>query len=370
MIEVVKWICLCLIVLNAPTFGLHAFGSAAGSVLSALTFGMPIVYAILVRRLSIQIIFIAIGLSYFLLSGIQFYNGVESEFIARFLKFMLLVVFGVEIAKNTSRIELFYFLLIGACSIIINSIFFSDTYGRYSGFYLDPNSAGFICIIGYGLTYGMDKSKLKVIGQFIFTFAGFITFSRTFLLIWLLVNLIALKLNPKNIKIFILGFLVIFLMIFFSETLQLNAVRFKQLKAIVTNESVKKDEINEDTRTDTWAPFYKYIYAKPYFGNGYGSFTAGGFRSKGPHNSFLLVIGEAGIFALLIFLGLQLYTLKYGFIYFNQKPYILMMSIGQFLFLLTNHNYFTTYYLIFISMWLIYQINIISKSSLEATSEI
>ncbi|MEQ8217992.1 MAG: O-antigen ligase family protein [Arenibacter sp.] len=354
-----------MIILNAPTFGLYAFGSAVGSAVSALTFGMPIIYAILTKRLSIQIIFVAIGLSYFLIAGIQFYNGIESEFLARFYKFMLLVIFGVEIVKNTSKIELYYFLLIGASSIIINSIFFTDSYGRYSGLYLDPNSAGFICIVGYGLTYGLDKSKLRLIGQFLFTFAGFITFSRTFILIWLIVNLIALKLNPKNIKIFFVGAAVIALLISFSAVLKLNTVRFNQLKALATNERVSTQELNNDSRTETWAPFYKYIYDKPIFGNGYGSFTAGGYRNKGPHNSFLLVIGEAGIFALLLFLGLQLYTLYYGFIYFTQKPYILMMSIGQFLFLLTNHNYFSTYYIILISMWLVHQIKIISESRLE-----
>ncbi|RTE53800.1 hypothetical protein EHW67_07645 [Arenibacter aquaticus] len=356
MIEIIKWFCLGLIVLNAPTFGLHAFGSAAGSILSALTFGMPLVYAILVKNVHILKIYLAIGLGYFLISGIQFYNGVESDYFSKFYKFLILVILGGAIAKNTSKKELFWLLIIGSSSVIANAIFFTDTYGRYSGFYLDPNAAGFICITGYGLSYGMEKGKLKLLGQFIFTFAGFLTFSRTFILLWILLNLIALKINPKNIRIFAIGAVVIILLISFSEALKLNVVRFNQLKALVSNEKVSTQELNEDSRTATWATFYDYVLDKPLLGNGYGSFQTNGLNRVGPHNSFLLVIGEAGVFILLIFLGYHIYLLYQGAYLFTSSPHIVMMTIGLFLFLLTNHNYFTAYYLILLSMWILTQI--------------
>jgi len=356
MIEIIKWFCLGLIVLNAPTFGLHAFGSVAGSVLSALTFGMPLVYAILVKNVHILKIYLAIGLGYFLISGIQFYKGVESDYFSKFYKFLILAILGGALAKNTSKKELFWLLGIGSSSIIINAVFFADTYGRYSGFYLDPNAAGFICITGYGLSYGIDKGKLKLIGQFLFTFAGFLTFSRTFILLWLLLNLISLKLNPKNIKILLIGASVIVLLISFSAALKLNTTRFNQLKALVSNEKVSTQELNEDSRTATWATFYDYVFDKPILGNGYGSFQSNGLNRVGPHNSFLLVIGEAGIFILFIFLGYHMYLMYQGALMFFTKPYILMMSIGLFLFLLTNHNYFTAYYLILLSMWILTQI--------------
>lgn len=356
MIQIVKWTCLGLIILNTPTFGLHAFGSSAGSFLSALTFGMPLIYAVLAKNINILRIYIAIGLGYFLVSGIQFYKGEESDYFSKLYKFILLVVLGGELARNTSKRELFWLLGIGSSSIIINAVFFADSYGRYSGFYLDPNAAGFICITGYGLTYGMDKGKLKLVGQFLFTFAGFLTFSRTFILLWLLLNLISLKLNPKNIKVLIIGAAVIVLLISFSAALKLNTVRFNQLKALVSNERVSTRELNEDSRTDTWATFYKYVMDKPFFGNGYGSFQTDGLNRVGPHNTFLLVIGESGIFMFFIFLGHYLYLLYMGAVLFTKKTYILMMTIGLFLFLLTNHNYFTAYYLIFISMWILTEI--------------
>src|SRR5690606_5915696 len=125
--EVIKWFCLGLIVLNTPTFGLYALGSGFGSALSALTFGMPLVYAILIKNIHLLKIYLVFGLGYFLMSGIQFYNGDESDYFSKFYKFVLLVVLGGEIARNTSKNELFWLLSIGASSIVVNAIFFSDS---------------------------------------------------------------------------------------------------------------------------------------------------------------------------------------------------------------------------------------------------
>lgn len=352
MTNIVKLLCLGIILLNTSTFGLHAFGSAIGELFSMLIFGMPIVYGILKKKMFVLKIFIALGLGYYLLSGIQFYRGIDTFYFRDFIKFIALVLFGGEIVKNTSKTELFIFLLIGAGTVILNAIFFTDNYGRYSGFYLDPNAAGFICITGYGLTYGLNQGKLKLFGQFVFSLAGFMTFSRTFIILWVLINLLSLKLSLKNLKIFFIGAIVVVLLISFSAALQLNTVRLNQLKALVTNEKVSTQELNEDSRLDTWARFYNFIYDKPLFGNGFGSFQGGGLGRIGPHNTFLLLIGEAGIIPFLIFFGLQFYILYYGYLKFMEKPYLLMMGIGQFLFLLTNHNFFTAYYLILIVMWI------------------
>ena len=103
MIQVIKWMCLCLLIFNAPTFGLYAFGTGMGSFLNVLTFGMPLLYAILVKNINILKIYLAIGLGYFLVSGIQFYKGVESDYLGKLYKFGLLVLLGGEVVKNTTR---------------------------------------------------------------------------------------------------------------------------------------------------------------------------------------------------------------------------------------------------------------------------
>ncbi|MEX0290793.1 MAG: O-antigen ligase family protein, partial [Flavobacteriaceae bacterium] len=124
------------------------------------------------------------------------------------------------------------------------------------------------------------------------------------------------------------------------------------LQSIFGDEQVSVQDLNQGSRTATWSTFYPYISDKPFLGNGFGSFQGGGLNRKGPHNTFLLVWGEAGIFALLIFLGLYLYLLRKSLGVFYQKPHLTMMSVSLILFLLTNHNYFTAYAIIFISMWI------------------
>ena len=290
--------------------------------------------------------------SYYIISGFQLDSYYDpNEFIARTFKFLIIAVFAGAILKHTSLKEMYWILLIGASTVIINAVFFPDNYGRYGGVYIDPNAAGFVCIAGYALTYELNKSKDKILGQFVFSLAGFLTFSRTFILIWLLVNLISLKINLKNARIFVLGAVVIIIMITFSEALQLNAVRFKQLESIVTNEKVNTSELNEDSRTETWAMFYDYIRDKPFIGNGHGSFQANGVHRIGPHNTYLFIIGEAGIIAFSIYLAFQFVLLKKSIQYFNKHPSFIMLFIAQGLFLLTNHNYFTSYYLLFVVLW-------------------
>jgi O-antigen ligase len=298
---------------------------------------------------------IVIGLSYYLISAVQ-YSGDFRFFVTLFLKYFIVVICGYEVIKDTSKKELFIFLMIGALSILMHTLFFTSDYGRYSGFYINPNVGGFICITGYGLSYGLDNKKIKLIGQFLFTLMGLLTFSRTFIVLWLLVNLLSIFINIKNVKIFVLGALIMSTLFVIDEFIGLNNPRFKQLKALVTNERVDSRQISEDSRTETWARFYDYVLDKPIVGNGYGAFQGGGVHRLGSHNTYLLVIGESGIIPFLIFTGLFLYMLYKGIVLFRYAPHILMQAIGIAVFLLANHNFFNFYYITFLAMWLQYQI--------------
>jgi len=361
--RIFKYIVAAFFVFNLPTFCLFAFGSTMGRVVSILTFILPILYAIFSKNLVILKFFLIVGLSYFLLSGFQFYSGDESNYWAWFIKYLLLVLFGAAIVSDISKKELLIMLIIAASSVVFNAVFFSDDYGRYSGFYLDPNAAGSVCMAGYALSFGFEKSRLKTIAQFLCTFAGLITFSRTFIVLWIIVNLISLKLNPKNIKVLALGVVVIAFTLSLASFLNFNPIRFSQLQSLVGDEEVSLEELNEGSRTATWAKFYPYISEKPVLGHGFGSFQGGNQISRiGPHNSFLLIWGEAGIMALLAFLGLHLYLLKKSLVIFYQKPHLFMMSISLILFLMTNHNYFTAYTIIFISMWIFIETHKIVKN--------
>ena len=158
------------------------------------------------------------------------------DYINEIIKYFILIICGAELARDTSTKEFIFFLMTGAISILLHAVLFADGYGRYSGFYLNPNGAAFICLIGYCLTFNIERKLLKYILIFIFTFAGAITFSRFFFLMWLLVTLISVIGDKRNVQVLGIGAGAIVLLISVAAILQLNAERFAMLEGLLTDD--------------------------------------------------------------------------------------------------------------------------------------
>lgn len=353
--KLLRYITFALIILNLPSIGLSSYGGGIGSLLSFVTIGLLAFYYFLEKKTTPNWWLIIISLLFFLISSLK-YSGPTFVFIFDAIKYFIFLIAAYELAKHINNFEFYVFLLIGALTIILEAVLFTSEWGRYSGFYLAPNEASFICITGYAITYGLKNTSFKLFGQFLFTLAGLLTFSRTFIVIWLLINVISLKISVKNIRVFGLGFLIIGTLFFIDELVGLNNPRFEQLKAAVNNEGVSSEEINEDSRADTWAKFYDDILESPLIGNGYGSFSGKVGHGLGVHNSYLMVIGEAGILPFFLFLAYIVYLIIMSLIYFNKKPNLMMQIIALSIFLLANHNFFTFYYVSFAAMWVQYQV--------------
>ncbi|MFD1004388.1 O-antigen ligase family protein [Winogradskyella aquimaris] len=337
---------------------LSAYGGGVGSLLSYLTILFLTLYYFFGKKTRPNWWLIIISILFFMIGGFQFI-GLTSGFIYDTIKYFIYLICAYEMVKNISVSEYNFFLVIGSATIILEAVMFTSDFGRYSGFYLAPNEAGFICITGYATTYGLKNAGIKLTAQFICTLAGLLTFSRTFILIWLLINIISLKISIKNIRIFGLGFLIISTLFFIDEMVGLNNPRFEQLKSIISNDGgVTSEELSEDSREDTWAKFYDKILDSPFIGNGYGSFSGKEGHGKGVHNSFLTVIGEAGILPFILFVAYIGYLNVMSIVYFNKKPNLIMQIIALSLFLMANHNFFTFYYVSFAAMWIQYQIEV------------
>lgn len=352
--RILKYISLALVLFNLPSFGLMAFGAGVGALLSYGTIFILFVYYALEKKTAPNWWIIIIAILYFTISSLQFY-GPPTVFMLELVKYLIFVICGYEMTKHVSNIELFVFLLIGALSVGIEALLFSSDFGRYAGFYLNANVAGFICIYGYSVIFGIKSDTLKLLGQFVFTLMGFLTFSRTFIVIWLLINIISLKVSVKNIRIFGIGFLIFLTLLFIDQVVGLNNPRFDQLKSIANNEEVSSQEISEDSRTETWALFYDQIFEAPLIGSGYGTFS-GKLNEMGVHNTYLMILGEAGILPFLLFLCYIAYLFFESFMFFKKAPYLIMQTISLSIFLLANHNFFTFYYMTFAAMWIQYQI--------------
>ncbi|MUH36914.1 O-antigen ligase domain-containing protein [Zobellia amurskyensis] len=363
-----KYLILSLFILNLPGIGLVVLGSVVGSLLSYLSFILLFVYYIFYLKGKINVWLMLIGVTYFLISGLQLYFNVdERAFYIMFIKFIILVTFGSSFFASVKTNDLVFFVMLGVLSIIGNAFLFSDDYGRYAGFYLNPNAAGFVCITGYALCFDLKKSKIKTFFQMIFTIAGLLTFSRTFILAWIVLNLLSLRISIKNAKILGIGLAIALLTLTFGELLNLNGLRFKQYQSVLQNDS-SAEVLQEGSRTETWAVFYKEIFNNPLFGNGFGKFQGGGIHGLGTHNTYLLIIGEAGIIPFLLFLSFIFYLLFWSNKLFSLNPSLFLLSISLSLYLLTSHNYFDTYFKLCITMFLYQKIQFLRKQTNFSTN--
>jgi len=354
MKKVLKYTILALFILNLPGFVIVNFGSGISSIMSYASFLLLIVYYFQFQRGKPNMWLVYAGLGYFLIAGLNIYVDIPiQKYVILIVKYMILVIFGNSFFKEVTKKEMINFITIGALSILINATLFSDIYGRYSGFYLNPNAAGYMCITGYALCYSLKKGRNRTILQIILTLAGLLTFSRTFILIWILTNIISMRIELKNVRVLVLGVIIGITLLTFGELFNLNGLRFKQYQAVFNNKASVQD-LEKGGRSETWSLFYEETVKHPIFGGGYGKFQRHGIFKIGPHNTYLLILGEAGIIPLIIFIAFMTYLLFWSNKLFSLDPSLFLSVVILLLFLLTSHNYFDTYIKLCVTLF-IYQ---------------
>ena len=334
-----------------PTFFLEIYGDAIGSYCSYAMFILLIIYYSLITKGKVIMPFLILGLSYFLISGVVFTPDFE-DLIYKLLKYLVFIIAGAEVVKRTTKNELMVFLLIGAISVIINAWFFQDDYGRYGGFYLNPNSAGVLALIGYSLSFTIDKKLMKYIGFFVFSLAGIITLSRYFLFMWVILSFASLYYNRKNAVVFGIGFGTLLLLLSISTLLQLNSMRFSVIESILENQiSQGLVFINENSRFDSWSEYYNMILEKPFFGNGYRELEGVHEVKSGVHNTFLLTLGEAGLLPFIILIIIYTRMCVKSIVLSKTLPYLLLVVLSIIGYMFVSHNYYDNYLILFISIW-------------------
>lgn len=356
-----KLVILLTILLNIPGFFLAHVSAIAGTILSYSTFALIIVYYTFNKKEKPIVSFVVLGLLYFFISTLVEVQN-DTILYSTFIKYFIFVILGAKVVKDSKDIEIFIILLLGSLSIIYDLIFISGIEGRFSGFYLNPNLAGFVCILGYCMSFSITNKKLKIFGQLMFSFAGIVTFSRTFLVIWLFVNIISLTTNFKNIYKIIAVIFLIGLFLTFGDKLNFNRQRLNSFSSLF--EGKVTEDLENDSRTDVWATYYDKILDRPIFGNGYLSLSGkphiqvdGSTRIQGVHNTFLMIMGEAGIIVFMYFLYIYGKILISSYKIFRFKPLYFFISVSVVLYMLTSHNYFDNYFMLFISIWVFIQLN-------------
>ena len=359
---------LFLLLLNIPSIVLKTQTIEISSPISYLLFfllGMLIVTN--KTKLPKQILFLA-GISslYYFIGAFQNEQSFKILFIEYF-KF-LLHLFGLSISlQYINQKTIILLLLAGAITILLDSVYFRfndfegigyvSEYGRYSGFYLNPNTASIICLLGFALTI-LKKDVWKILSIF-FSFLGFLTLSKTFMISWFLITSIYLFYNRKHItKLFLIlvsSFLALFI---FSEKLNLDTDRFSFLTSLFSA-SLDTEFLNKNNRVDQWAKFYELIIDSPIFGNGYSSFliSLADIDGQGVHNTFLMIFGESGFLPFLLFLSLIIRILYSTFTNRVHNIDTFFLTIVLFITLSVSHNFFSSGIQIFIIAFIIYRIH-------------
>ena len=351
--QLLKYILLILIFLNIPSFSLSYISPTLGSLTSALLLAAIVVFYFLEEKFKPIIPLIVLGITYYFISSLS-YTENTSDFIKDVFRFFILILGIRKLTAITTKKELCFILLFGAISILINAVFFKDAFGRYSGFYLNPNKAGFVCIIGFALTYSLKMSSLRLLAQFAFAICGFMTLSRSFILLFIIVNILAVIIDKKNVITLFSGAIALTLILSLSS-LQLNADRFGALKSLFSDD-VDTTTITKETREETWANYIDGILENPIIGQGYkklhGRPKGHHHQDVGVHNTFLMIIGEAGIIPFLVIIVFYVSLLIRSFKVIRDEPLYLVISVILLAYLMVSHNYFDNYILLFITIWL------------------
>lgn len=366
--KIISFVVLSLTLLNIPTIVLETLSISISSPISYLLFSL-LAFLIFTNKIKYPktVIILAITASlYFFISALQ-YNGDYIILILLYIKF-LLYLFGLYIAiRKIDQNIIIVLLLLGAITIVLDTLYFRfndfqgigyvSQYGRYAGFYLNPNTASMICLFGYALTITkINYWKLLTIA---FTFFGFLTLSRTFIATWFLITTIYLFYNRKYIgKTFLFLIVSAFSLITFSKELNLDTDRFEFLVNLFSGQ-INTEVLKDDSRQDQWAKFYDLVVDSPIIGNGFQTFSTSltDINEQGVHNSFLLIFGESGFLPFLLIITVFLFLFKKCYNLRKKNLTLLLLIVVLFMQFLVSHNFFDTALMLFILLNIIYLLN-------------
>ncbi|UWX56101.1 O-antigen ligase family protein [Maribacter litopenaei] len=201
------------------------------------------------------------------------------------------------------------------------------------------------------ISYSIKNNILRLTGQGIFTLAGMLTLSRTFIIIWVLINFTAIFKSRKNLLVPLIGGVAFVIIISFTDSRIFAPDRFKALTALFGEGQVKAKSIGNEGRSTTWAIYYDLIFKNPLTGQGYKSFQVMTTKLPGVHNTYLMILGESGLIPFLIFIGTYGYLFRYSIVYFKKEPYLLYILIVVLLNLMASHTFFANYQSIALSVF-------------------
>ena len=187
---------------------------------------------------------------------------------------------------------------------------------RAGGLYGDANNAALVSLMAYIFFnhFFVPVNKLqKILKYFVISiifYSLFITFSTTGLSTFLIIFLIDNYKFFKGIRLIIFGWLGIifysslFLIKSLTSQLNLSEAQINKINNLINVLTLNNEQIDNSGRAGLIENFLPYIYKNPIFGNGIDFSIV-----HRAHNTYLVVLGDAGIITFTFFIFILVYYL-------------------------------------------------------------
>lgn len=359
-----------------PAFLLTYFGGSLGTMASYLSSGLLLLFFIFSKpSQKLAIPFLLCAILYFTISGLNYHDD-ELFFLKEFLRVVILILGINQVMYKTDYKDIFVMMVLCGLSIIVNGLVFPEANvlyglirGRFSGFLLNPNAAGIACLLGMALSYSIKNMAFRLSGQLILTFAGILTLSRTFILVWTIIVLVAVIRDKKNLLVPFIGICALIILTTFTDKKIFAADRFEALTSFFLEGEVKTKVVGYDTRDQTWALYYDLVFEKPLIGNGFRAFQLKTNNLPGVHNSYLMIIGESGIIPFLFFVGIYIYLLGNCLVYYQKDPVLLYVLIVVMLSIAVTHTYYFVFINLALSIFVFVKLRDLRKKEIHPESQ-
>lgn len=236
---------------------------------------------------------------------------------------------------------------------------------RAQGIYGDANNAALVGVLGYVFIAQCFTPKnniqkiLKLTLMGVSIYAMYLTYSTTgFVAFTMAFALLNFKYFTK-IRLVILPFILIgfYLILLNMGTLlkgfDLNPRQTSKIENFVNLLKLDFDNVDDSGRDGFVAELMGYVYKSPLIGNGmgFGSLHHG-------HNTYLYILSDAGVFALILFLVLLFRYIKNSFYIDVKSRFYALAILGSFiLFMMSLQKIINQPYLVVIFVYLAYYID-------------
>lgn len=240
------------------------------------------------------------------------YGFETSALLFSFVTLLLTIPMQKKVITNTLLIVVIFSVCMNYLDFFVPS--FSETAGRAAGFYENPNSAGYVIAISMVLSSVAVPRRYRLAYCMIVGTGVLITFSRSSWILWA-IGMIGLSVTGKLLfqtrlaSLLAIGAISIFVVYLLWSGAMLDVFHSTGFDKYLDSNTVARlsgsESISQDSSIGARAEMIRVslseIQQRPWFGAGLGA-TKEWLSTARPHNLYLMVAVEAGIFGLLVLL--------------------------------------------------------------------